>query len=108
MTNLILDTALAWHHAGASIVPTRTDGSKAPATLWARYQHERATEDQIHQWFASGDHDGFGIITGHVSGGIEMLEVEGRAQHLAAELATAMPDHGLTDLWQKVSAGACI
>lgn len=104
-TSPLLSTALAWHTAGASVVPTRVDGSKAPATFWARYQHERPDEDQLHTWFTSGDHDGFGIITGAVSGGIEMLEIEGRAQHLAAELAQAMTDNGLADLWQRVTAG---
>ncbi|PYG00182.1 phage/plasmid primase, P4 family, C-terminal domain-containing protein [Georgenia satyanarayanai] len=101
----LLDTALAWHAAGASVVPTRTDGSKAPAAFWAQYQQQRPDEQQLRTWFASGDYDGFGIITGVVSGNIEMLEIEGRATHLAAELATAMTDNGLADLWRRVTAG---
>lgn len=101
----LLQAALAWHNAGASVVPVRADESKAPFGPWAEYQHQRPTEDQLHAWFTSGQYDGLGIICGAVSGGIEMFEIEGRAAHLAAELAQMMDDNGFGPLWRRITGG---
>lgn len=67
----------AWF-AGLSAVPTAIDGSKKPLGGWKQYQASRPTLEQIDTWFANG-HPGFGVICGSVSGGLEMLELEGRA-----------------------------
>lgn len=100
----LLEDALAWHAAGASIVPTRNDGSKAPAAFWERYQHERATAEQITTWLGLADYDGFGVICGEISGNLEMLEFEGRATHLVSDFAAALTDNGLEELWQRLTA----
>lgn len=100
----LLTTALAWQSAGASIVPTRGDGSKAPDALWKAYQTTPAGPTQINRWF-TGQHQGFGVICGAVSGNLEMLEVEGRALSQVSDLSNALTGHGLGNLWTAIDAG---
>jgi hypothetical protein len=101
----ILTTALAWRAAGCSVVPTRTDGSKAPKGNWKRSQTERATPEQIATWAAT--HPNLGIVTGAVSDNLVGLELEGRAVAAgmlarAGEIAMAAGD---ADLWRRVFNG---
>ncbi|MEU0791426.1 AAA family ATPase [Amycolatopsis sp. NPDC005961] len=100
--NDILRAALAWHAAGASLVPVRADGSKAPAVDWKAFQTERADEAQLREWFRDGANYGLGVITGAVSGGLEMLEAEGRAIGVAAELSN---HEELGSIWNRLTAG---
>jgi putative DNA primase/helicase len=96
----MLDAALAWWDAGCSVTPTRTDGSKAPAGRWRRYQEVRASRRRVRAWFVGG-HPGMAVVCGAVSGGLEMLELEGRAVHEGMEdrLQDLMADAGLSPLW---------
>jgi hypothetical protein len=97
--------ALAWHEAGYCVLPAKTDGSKAPAVVaWKHYQAEGPTRQQIDAWFASG-HPGVGLICGAISGGLEMLELEGRAVAEGAldELTTLIEQAGLADLWLRLT-----
>lgn len=91
---------------GFSVVPARADGTKAPIGSWKAYQEQRASPEQINTWFTSEQH-GFGVITGAVSGGLEMLEFEGRAvrEGYVQHLADAFDDHGLGDLWRRLVNG---
>ena len=73
-----LAAALEAHAAGLCVIPARTDGSKAPLGKWERWQSERPSVEQLHQWFADG-HPGIGIVCGDISGNLEMLELEGVA-----------------------------
>lgn len=100
--NDILRAALAWHAAGASVVPVRADGSKAPAVDWKGFQQGRADEAQLREWFRDGANYGLGVITGAVSGGLEMLEAEGRAIGIAAELSN---NEQLREIWSRLGAG---
>lgn len=100
----VLSTALAFHDAGCAVVPTAVDGSKRPIGTWKTYQQQQPTRAQIEQWFAGG-HPGLGIITGAVSGNLEMLELEGRAvaEGMLAELSEIALASGLADLWRRVT-----
>lgn len=104
--NPILDEALAWQAAGASVIPVKADGSKSPACPWKRWQTERADEAQIHAWFDRPGY-GLGIICGEISGNLEMLEFEGRAvaEGLLSQARAAMADNGQADLWSLVTSG---
>jgi putative DNA primase/helicase len=103
-----LTAALAWHTAGASVVTAATDGTKRPLGQWKDRQHTRATTDELETQFRSG-HPGLGLILGAVSGGLEMLEFEGRA------VAEGLPDQfneiveasGLAHVWEAVKTGYC-
>lgn len=99
--------ALAWWDAGCSVVMVETDGSKRPLPhQWAPFQRERATREQVAAWFATG-HPGVGVVTGAVSGGLEMFEFEGRAmdEFFYQKLRARMRDLGHQDLWDRVMEG---
>lgn len=102
----LLDAALAWLHAGCSVIPVRTDGTKTPAVAWKAFQDQPASEAVVTEWFTSERYDGIGIICGSVSGHLEMFEVEGRA--VAGTLPAfrdAMRDNGHGDLWDRLNGG---
>jgi len=101
----LLDTALALHASGLAPLPLRTDGSKAPAVSWADYTNTPPDLAQVTNWFTTIDTDGIGTLCGHTSGDLEMLEVEGRATPLIAQLGTLMADHGYADLWNTIITG---
>jgi len=104
----IFAAALRFAAAGCSVVPVASDGSKRPALdSWKRYQSEMPTEENLRKWFETSQ--GVGLITGHISGNLEMLELEGRA--VAAGLHTQARDMaqqiGLGDLWERINLGYC-
>jgi hypothetical protein len=64
--------------AGFSLVPPAEDKSKRPCTLphpetgkqsWLQFQERHATPDQLQAWYGKQALEGFGIVTGRVSGG---------------------------------------
>lgn len=101
-----LTAALTLHAAGCSVVSVRADGTKQPRGAWKVYQAERAAEPQIRRWFAD-NHPGVGVVTGAVSGGLEMLELEGRAveEGILTQLAEIIDASGMADLWQRIATG---
>ena len=103
-----LEAALAWHQAGASVVRAAIDGTKRPDGAWKQYQTKRPTEAIVRQWFEDG-HPGMGIILGSVSGGLEMLEFEGRAvaEKRHEEFDEIAEASGLGELWQRIKDGYC-
>ena len=106
MSNPVLQAALDFHSAGISVIPAMTDGSKAPIGSWKQFQVNRPTLEQIVTWFGTG-HAGIGVVTGQVSGNLEMLELEGRA--VAAKLHVVARDiaeaSGLGELWELINNG---
>ena len=101
----LFDVALAWHQAGASVVPAASDGSKAPAVAWKPYEAEPAEPAQLAAWFADNAYDGLGLVCGAVSGNLEMFELEGRAVHLFVDLGRLFADHGQAGLWTRLNRG---
>lgn len=102
----LLAEATRWWQHGYTPLPVAPDGTKRPLVAWKTYQTTRPTIDELCAMFAA-DHDGLGIITGAVSGNLEMLELEGRAVQggILDTLAQAMTDHGQDALWAAVSGG---
>ena len=103
----ILQVALGFLASGCSVVPAKTDGSKAPIGSWKQWQEKRPDATQLAEWFADPKNTGLGIITGKVSGNLEMLELEGRAVASglldeAKEIAFAS---GLGQIWNVISNG---
>lgn len=101
-----LAAALALHAAGCSVVAVRADGSKRPQGDWKQAQTTPATEQQIRSWFAQ-QHPGVGVVCGAVSGGLEMLELEGRAvdEGVLDQLGQILADSGLAELWHRIASG---
>jgi len=105
MSNL-LPIALRFLAQGISVVPTANDGSKRPAFAWQGFQEHLPIADELLMWFKDGV-DGIGVITGAVSGNLEMLELEGRAvaEKMHLEIAEIANNSGLGELWQRLNAG---
>jgi hypothetical protein len=102
----VLDAAVAFAQAGCSVIPAAADGTKAPQGAWKNWQATRPGQDQLHAWLDNG-HPGIGIVTGAISGNLEMLEFEVAAVRqglivAARDLATAA---GLQEAWQRLSGG---
>ena len=104
--NNILQTALDFYDAGCSVVPARMDGSKAPVGSWKQYQVKRADKEQLIAWF-NGNQTGMGVITGAISGNLELVELEGRAvaEGCLDEIREIAINSGLEDLWTIISTG---
>jgi hypothetical protein len=104
----LLPIALRFATQGIVAVPTASDGSKRPMLpTWKEFQQRLPTQDELLGWFNNETIQGLGVITGRISGNLEMLELEGRAvadkMHLQiAEIATSS---GLADVWEKINAG---
>jgi hypothetical protein len=62
----LLDEALGYYNRGFSIFPCLID--KKPMIKWEKYQKERATEEQIRQWWHNGNKSPIAIVTGKISG----------------------------------------
>ena len=107
MNEAILSTALRFHNAGISVVPVAGDGSKRPAIAWKEFQSRRPTTDELLAWFSDPNVQGLGVITGAISGNLELLEFEGRAvkQDLHIEAKKAIESAGLGDVWQRIVDG---
>lgn len=74
LRNEVCQIALEYAAAGLSIIPLRVDGSKLPSIpVWDEYHDRIATPDEIRGWFNSRL-CGIGIVTGAVSGGLEVLD----------------------------------
>jgi hypothetical protein len=105
----LLAAARLWFDAGYSVVPTHEDGSKRPFGPWKQYQTERPTWDQIEAWLASGKYTGIGVITGAVSGNVEMIELEGPNTIAAIGKLSAVADKyrdiAMDELLRKVLHG---
>jgi len=102
----LLTTALRFANAGIVAVPVATDGSKRPGlSSWKQYQEVQPTPEEILAWFG-GEQQGIGVITGHISNNLEMLELEGRAvaEKLHLEIAEVCNGSGLGALWEKLNS----
>ncbi|AYN57327.1 DNA primase/polymerase [Arthrobacter phage Bridgette] len=99
-----LEAAKELAAAGLSVVPVMTDGTKRPDGGWKEYQTLRASTTKLHEWFAQGSL-GIGVVTGTISGNLELTEVEGRGADRLPEIAQLATDTGLGDLWARLCAG---
>jgi putative DNA primase/helicase len=79
--NETLWAAKAYAQAGLSVLPIRADGSKAPAIgHWKEYQQRLATAAEIERWFGNGHPVGIAVISGAVSGGLELIDFDAEAE----------------------------
>ena len=108
LENAVLKTALEFYSSGISVIPAKVDGSKAPLGAWKNYQDNLPTLEEIVGWFGKG-HQGIGVVTGAISGNLEMLELEGRAvaDKLHIRARDIAHDTGLGQLWDRLNNGYC-
>ena len=78
MTNAtsILETAELYVKSGLSVISVKADGSKSPTGSWKERQENRPTEDELTRDFGNGKQVGIAIVTGNVSGGLEVLDFD--------------------------------
>jgi hypothetical protein len=62
----MMNEALQYAKLGLSIIPV--DKHKKALVQWQRYQKEKASEDQIKQWWKQWPKANIGIVTGTISG----------------------------------------
>lgn len=105
-TNTMLSAALAFAASGCSIVPASMNGTKAPIKAWKEYQTVRPNAMQIATWYKDGG-TGLGVVTGAVSGNLEMLELEGRAvaDGILDQVRDIAYASGLGDIWNVINNG---
>lgn len=106
-TGQTLKAALEYLAAGVCVIPAMTDGSKRPIGTWKKYQTELSTLDDIVGWFSNPQATGIGIITGHISGNLEMTELEGRAvaDGIIDQAKEIAYNSGLENVWDKLANG---
>lgn len=107
MSSAILEAAIRWQAAGVAALPVKADGTKGPGLpTWKEYQQRLPTPEETAQWFGRG-RTGVGVVTGPVSGQLEMLEFEGRAvdSGLWRDYQQAAADNGLDELLRRVADG---
>jgi hypothetical protein len=98
----VYQTALAALQAGISCVPILADGTKSPAVRWKDYQKRRPSPGEVRRWF-SGKERGIALITGTISGGLEMLDFDAQAAY--EQFALRMRREGLSDLLNSIEQG---
>jgi hypothetical protein len=72
-----VDIALKYAASGLSVIPIKSDGSKAPTIAWQRWQSRIAPPDEIRSMFRPGL--GVSIVAGIGSGNLEILDIEAGA-----------------------------
>lgn len=81
--NLILEAALHYVELGWSVIPVGRD--KKPLIEWKKYQKERATKQQIKEWWAKYPDANVGVVTGAISGFVVVdVEAGGDVKNLPA------------------------
>jgi putative DNA primase/helicase len=90
---------------GLSVFPPAQDGTKRPDGPWMHYQTEAPTTDELDQWYEGTGRTGVGVVCGAVSGGLEMLEFEGRAIGVIPEFKELCTAAGLFELFHRIATG---
>jgi hypothetical protein len=77
MVAAVLDTARRYVAAGLSVIPIRTDGSKAPKLAgWRTYSDRQPTDEELVAWFGGPEPVGIGVVAGPASGNLVVLDFE--------------------------------
>ncbi|CAB4215005.1 AAA domain containing protein [uncultured Caudovirales phage] len=108
MTLELLTVALRFSVAGYCVLPVAPDGTKRPnVKTWTAYQTIAPRTEDLQGWFNGPVNNGIGLVTGRVSGNLEMLELEGRAVESGVRDAIEQmaKESGLGELWQRINDG---
>lgn len=99
-------TCLENHISIIPITPASERGSKRPAVPWKTYQQKLATRADAARWFHDHAH-GLAAVCGEISGGLIMIELEGRAADKLPQLRETSRERGAetADLFHKLTTG---
>lgn len=96
----LFQQAQQYAKVGLSILPIRTDGSKAPAIgTWKELETRRANDGELRRWFVD-NRRGIGIIAGKVSGQLEILDIE--SAELLEGWLEKMTERGMSELVKRL------
>lgn len=96
-----LVTAFELHHAGLSVIPIKT-GEKSPSVPWKDYMQQQPTVAELGVWFKPGEFTGLAVVSGAVSGGLEMTEIEGKAVPSLPIIKQAL-EAAAPGLWERLT-----
>ena len=123
------EQALLARSLGISVLPPREDGTKAPLPEpipetcehpdcvadrsagrlfgWRHRQHRRAGGTIIERWYLDEHHKGIGVVCGQISGGLLLIEFEGRAVKTGVfdDFLDAAEEGGLGDVVDDIREG---
>lgn len=99
-------TCLENHISIIPITPASERGSKRPAVPWKNYQQKLATRADAARWFHDHQH-GLAAVCGEISGGLIMIELEGRAADRLPQLRETSQQRGAetADLFHQLTTG---
>lgn len=98
----VSEAALAAHEARLCVVPPMQDGSKMPDGAWKEFQQRLSSRSEIVAWYADTDRTGLGVVTGHVSGDLEVLDFDDEPTYLA--FRRRAEETGLLPLLERLEA----
>ncbi len=87
--NPMEEAALSYLERGWSPIPA-ISGDKMPRIKWADYQKQRASAEEIHQWYTAQPNGNLSIVTGEISN-LTVIDVDGPKGLLSLG---ANADHG--------------
>jgi len=93
MSNYLLNAAIKYREMGFSVIPVKHD--KTPFTKWEQFQTERASYDQLCEWWDQQPNANIAIVTGAISG-INVIDVDSEAGN--DTLSEFIPDTLLTPI----------
>ena len=89
--------------AGISVVPPRTDGTKAPLGSWRTFQERLPYLQELDDWYRTDENPGIGVVCGHVSGNLECLDFDRHSAY--NEFIERARETGLSELVDRIEAG---
>jgi hypothetical protein len=112
----VLEWALFYHREGFSVIPLKSEPAsdrKRPAVDWKEYSEQRASEEQVRQWFSNGSNYNIAVVMGKVSGCALGIDIDGPLawQHYEAKLEA--PGHEnlrstlINTMMNKTGSGGC-
>lgn len=120
----LISAVREWWGAGCHVHPCTPDGSKKAVSVegGSNRRDERGNYgygfgrirdgelprfslEQMERMIRAGQTDGIGVFCGWQSGGLEMVEVEGRAAHLLEQVKQAAVEKGCLHLFERLGAG---
>jgi len=100
--NGTLEFARRYLHAGISVCPVKTDGSKAAKGSWKQLQTTRLEQHELDTQFGRNGRSGVAVIFGGVSGDMEAIDVDEGAIKDEFESAVNRLSPGLVEKLSKV------
>jgi replicative DNA helicase len=103
MSTEIINKAKEYLKAQISVIPTKEDKNPALPT-WKPYQSQRLKEEEVDTLFSGANVKGVGIITGIISGGLEVIDVDCKYDITGSlwEDLTALLKDNLPDIYESL------